>query len=335
MLKFALVGCGGMANGWHAPTMLKNTAEAKVVALCDIVKEKTADFKARHFKEAAEFTDFYEMIEKVELDAVILVTPHTVHYPHAMAALKKGINVMCEKPLVTCSEDAYALWKQVKQSGKKLAITFQSPYTAEFGYLAKLRDEGKLGKVQNISGYVSQGWCKGTVGKWRQDPKLSGGGYIYDTGAHMLNALMWLMNDPVVEVSCIMDNCDTPVDIRGSASLKFQNGVFGTVTMAGNTPVFRSEIQIFTDTMAIITDQYGAKLEMFGRDGKRIYPHVPEYTDPGAGTPHHNFIQALLGREPLRAPVRYGVLLSALMDAMYASAGKKAPVSVKPVPAEI
>ncbi|GEM_PF-6577292 len=45
MLKFALVGCGGMANGWHAPTMLKDTDEAKVVALFDIVKEKTADFR--------------------------------------------------------------------------------------------------------------------------------------------------------------------------------------------------------------------------------------------------------------------------------------------------
>lgn len=335
MLKFALVGCGGMANGWHAPTMLKNSAEARVVALCDIVKEKTADFRQRHFKDAAEFTDFYEMIEKVELDAVLLVTPHTVHYPHALAALKKGINVACEKPLVTSSEHAYSLWQAVKQSGKLLAITYQSPYTAEFGHLAQLRDAGKLGKVQNISGYLSQNWCKGCKGLWRQDPKFSGGGFIYDSGAHMLNAIMWLMNDPVVEVSCIMDNCGTPVDIRASAALRFQNDTFASVTMAGNTAPFRTEIQIFTDTMVIITDQYGGKLEMYRADGKRMYPHVPEYTDPAAGTPHHNFIQALLGREPLRAPVRYGVLLSALMDAMYESSAKKAPVAVKPVPPDI
>ena len=89
-------------------------------------------------------------------------------------------------------------------------------------------------------------------------------------GAHMLNALMWLMNDPVVEVSCMMDNCGTPVDIRGSASLRFQNGVYGSVTMAGNTPVFRSEIQIFTDTMVIVTDQYGSKLETFGDSDGRV-----------------------------------------------------------------
>jgi predicted dehydrogenase len=335
MIRLAIVGCGGMANGYHVQ-QLQKISDYKVVALCDIVKEKTADFKNRYFNDAVEFDDFYKMLKDgPELDAVLLVTPHTVHYPHAKAALEKGINVMCEKPLVTSSKHAYDLWKTVKQTGKLLAITFQSAYSAEFGHLAQLRDEGKLGQVQNISGYVSQGWCKGTKGKWRQEPELSGGGYIYDTGAHLLNALMWLMNSPVVEVSCMMDNCGTPVDIRGSASLKFQNGVFGTITMAGNTPVFRTDIQIFTDSMVVITDQYGGKLEMYDAAGKRMYPHVPADSRPAAGTPHLNFADALLRGAPLRAPVRYGVLLSALMDALYESAKAGLPVKVKPVPEDI
>lgn len=335
MIRIAIVGCGGMANGYHVQ-QLQKISDFKVVALCDIVKEKTADFRKRYFNDAAEFDDFATMLKDgPELDAVLLVTPHTVHYGQAKAALEKGLHVMCEKPLVTSSKHAYDLWKTVKRTGKLLAITFQSAYSAEFGHLAALRDQGKLGQVQNISGFVSQNWAKGCAGTWRHDPAMSGGGYIYDTGAHLLNALMWLMNSPVVEVSCIMDNCGLPVDIRGSASLKFQNGVFGTVTMAGKTPGFRSEIQIFTDSMVVITDQYGGKLEMIDGSGKRMYPHVPEDTRAAAGTSHLNFADAVLRGAPLRAPVRYGVLLSALMDAMYESAKAGTPVKVKPVPLDI
>jgi len=69
--------------------------------------------------------------------------------------------------------------------------------------------------------------------------------------------------------------------------------------------------------------------------GRRVYPQVEEDLRSGAGTPQANFVNAILGTEPLRAPVRYGVLLSSLMDAMYQSADTQSVVKVKPVPASI
>jgi hypothetical protein len=117
--------------------------------------------------------------------------------------------------------------------------------------------------------------------------------------------------------------------------MRFQNGTLATIAIGGNCPSWHTEIQIHTDKMRIVTDQYGAKLEMTGKDGKRIYPHVEQHLDvPAAGTPHLNFVNAILGKEPLRAPVRYGVLLSVLMDAMYESARTNQIVKVKPVPSE-
>ena len=143
------------------------------------------------------------------------------------------------------------------------------------------------------------------------------------------------MNDPVVEVHCMYDTLGSPVDINGVAMFRFQNGAMGTVSLAGNVPQFGSNIQIMSDQMLIITDQYGTKLEM-KRGDKTIYPHVEqEIHAPAAGTPHRNFLRAIQGKEPLRAPARYGVLLSALMDAMYTSAKKRQPVEVQPVPDEI
>jgi predicted dehydrogenase len=126
------------------------------------------------------------------------------------------------------------------------------------------------------------------------------------------------------------------VDINGVAIMKFANGALGNVAIGGSCPTnMRYEIQIQTDRMVVLTDQYSSKLEMYGLEGRRIYPHVENDDHLAAGTPHLNFINALLGKEPLRAPVRYGVLLSALMDALYESADKKRPVQVKPVPKDI
>jgi predicted dehydrogenase len=336
MLNLAIVGCGGMAN-WHAQQIQK-IPEIKVTALVDNVPAQTKTFKEKYFADAAEYESFETLLEKppARLDAVLLVTPHTLHYPQAKMALEHGLHVMVEKPMVTSSVHAYDLWKTVKLSGKQLAITFQSPYTEVFGYLADEREAGKLGKVQLIQGFLSQSWLTGTRGKWRQEPALSGGGQMYDSGAHLLNAMMWLLNESVVEVACFYDKCGSPVDINGVAALKFESGALGSFAIGGNCPAFLTNIYIETDTMLITSDNYGTRMDMTGKDGKKIYPHVKqEATHPAAGTPHLNFIRALEGKEQLRCPVRYGVLLSALMDALYESADTKKIVKVKPVPKDI
>ncbi len=335
MHNFALVGCGGMGH-WHAQ-QLKKLSNVNVVALCDIVPAQMKPYREKYFSDAAEYESLEALLDSppAPLDAVVLVTPHATHYPLAKLALERGVNVMVEKPMVTCSEHAYDLWRTVNRTGKKLAITFQSPYTPEFGYLARARDAGQLGKVQLISGWLSQGWLKGTAGKWRQIPAISGGGQMYDSGAHLLNAIMWLMNEPVVEVSCLYDTCGSPVDINGVAIFRFQGGALASVCIGGNCPHFRTEISIQTDKLLIVTDMYGGKLEMKGPDNRTIYPTIEADDRPAAGSPHANFVNALEGKEPLRAPVRYGVLLSALMDALYESFEKRRPVQVKAVPGKL
>lgn len=333
MLNFALVGCGGMAN-WHATELKKMSEEVRVVALCDNVPAQTQAFRDKYFADAAEYAEYDALLKdaaKLKLHAAVFVTPHTLHYSQAKAALLAGLHVLVEKPMVTRSEDAYDLWKTVQNTGKHLGITFQAPYTAEYQYLKQLRDTGRWGKVQIIQGWLAQGWLKGTANTWRQKPELSGGGQMYDSGAHVLNAMMWLMNEPVVEVSCLYDKCGSPVDINGVAIAKFASGALASIAIGGNSPGWNVRISIQTDRLQAITGPHGGFLEIHG-DPQLKYPHVPTSTLPGAFTPHRNFVSALQGKEPLQAPVRYGVLLSALMDALYESGDTGKPVKVKPVP---
>src|SRR3954468_13077214 len=143
MFNFALVGCGGMAN-WHAQQLQKLSADVKVVALVDTVPDYARTVKNKYFNDAVEFDDYDKLLEKppAKLDAVVLVTPHTLHYAQAKTALERGINVLVEKPMVTSSAHAYELWDAVKRTKKLLGIAFQAPYSQEFAYLARERDAG-------------------------------------------------------------------------------------------------------------------------------------------------------------------------------------------------
>jgi predicted dehydrogenase len=335
MLNIAIVGTGGHAN-WHAE-QIKKVPEIKVVALCDIVPEKVKAYREKHFPDAVEFHDFYKLIENppAKLDGVILVTPHTVHYPHAKAALEKGINVLCEKPLVTNVEHAYDLWKTSKRTGKLMAIAIQAPYSPEYQTIARMRDSGELGKPQLIQGWLAQGWRHMGRDVWRYKPELSGGGQMYDSGAHVLNAMMWIMNDPVVEVACFYDKIDMPVDINGVVIMKFQNGAMGSVCIGGNSPGWQQQIRLQTDKLQLTTGIHGWELDIQKPGGRKFYPTVEMSDRPGFGTPHVNFVDALTGKAKPINPVRYGVLLSALMDAMYESADNRKVVQVKPVPTDI
>ena len=334
-LNVAFVGCGNMSHP-HAKNFLA-IPEAKVVALCDIDAAKMGGVGKKYFPDAAQFTSYDGLLEaskKLALDGVVIITPHTLHHGQIKSALEAGLHVLTEKPMVTSSQHAYDLWKTVKKTGKILAISFQSTYTREFAFIAAERGAGRLGKIQLISGLLNQAWLGVTTNTWRQNPELSGGGQMYDSGAHMLNAFIWLINEPVVEVACFYDRCGTPVDINGVAIIKFASGVLGSVCIGGNCPASAGDIQIHTDKMTIRTDTSGSKVEMHA-DAGRFYPLVAADDRPAAGTPQLNFVNAILHGEKLRTPVRYGVLLSALMDGLYESARAKKPVRVEPVPADI
>jgi predicted dehydrogenase len=334
VIHLGIVGCGGMASV-HAG-VLKKIPEVNVVALVDIVPAKTAAFKEKHFPEAQEYESFEALLERppAGLDAVMICTPHTVHYAQSKTALLKGLHVLSEKPMVTSSEHAYDLWKTVKQTGKHLGIAFQAPYSAEFQYLKQLRESGQLGVPQIVQGWLAQGWLKGSANSWRHDPSQSGGGQMYDSGSHVLNAMMWLMNEPVVEVSCLYDTCGSPVDINGVAIMKFEGGALGSVAIGGNSPGWNARISLQTDRLQVTTGPHGGFIEVHGLPEYK-YPHVPTSSEPAAFTPLRNFVDVLQGRAEPQSPVRYGVLLSALMDALYESAAAQAPVKVRPVPKDI
>ncbi len=335
-INVAIIGCGGMGRA-HADR-LKDVPEARIVALCDISRANMERFW-REKLGSREDVRLYDSTEKLlkqpprGLDAVLINTPHTLHFPQAMACLDAGYHVLVEKPMVTSSTHAKKLAEKVKKTGLLLQIAFQSTYSAEFAYIRDALRNNAIGELQTVTAWSHQNWRASTISTWRQDPKLSGGGQMYDTGAHLFNAITWCLDRPVEEVFCWLDNKGTPVDINAVITIRWQGGVTGSVTISGNTPGWDDGIIIAGDKGRLHTSIHGGKLEHYDTRGKIKYPHVPfpNYS------PDRNFIHCLLNNAEPICPVRYGILHSWMMDALYKSAKTKAPVKLSkpPLPAEV
>ena len=220
---------------------------------------------------------------------------------------------------------------KVKATGLLLQVSFQSSYSCEFAYIRHVLQSGGLGELQTVTAWSHQGW-KPRPGKenlrWRHDPKLSGGGQMYDTGAHLFNAIAWALDRPVEEVFCWLDNKGMKVDINAVMTIRWEGNVLGTATISGNNPGWDEGIIIAGDKGRIHTGIHGGRLEHYDARGKIKYPPVTfeHYT------PDRNFVLSLLGKAQPMCPVRYGILHSWLMDALYRSAKTKLPVKLTKPP---
>lgn len=318
-IRFGILGCGKMARG-HV-RRLQETEKAKLVALCDVSEEIIQDFMAQtgldtNPQTIATFTDPAEMYARARLDAVVIVTPHTLHFEHGIQALDAGCHVYMEKPMVTSVDQAYKLQDKVKESGKVFVIGFNTPCTPTFRYLRKVIRQKTFGNLELVNGYLSQGWLNATLGTWRQQPELSGGGQAYDSGAHLLNSLVWSVEASPARVSAFIDNYETPVDINSVINIQFDNGVMASITISGNCPSADSHmVFIFDEGRIEIDGWFGSWIKVFDKDAE-INPGL----NGVSGSPLQNFTEAMLGQEEAMTSPMNGIHQSELMDAIYESA---------------
>jgi predicted dehydrogenase len=319
-VRIVLLGCGGMM-GAHAQR-LKNHPDVDIVGLCDVSEELTKNFATKHLAgtrhQPQTFTDPAAMYAALSPDAVLISTPHTQHFAQGTQALAAGLHVFMEKPMVTSLADAYALAGAVEKSGKILVIGYNTPCSGEFNYLRDLIRNKTLGKLELVTGFISQDWLRATAGLWRQEPALSGGGQAYDSGAHLFNSLCWSVESDVEEVFAYVDNHGSKVDINSVSSIKFASGVLANITIGGNCPGGGSFMAFIFDGGRVEIDGWGAGWIRVWKGSDLVkYPLItPEM---GAPSPDHNFVDAILGRTQPRTSVRNGIIQSQLMDAIYES----------------
>ena len=166
---------------------------------------------------------------KSHLDVAFIVTPHAYHYEQARACLEAGLDVLLEKPMVVTADEAQKLIDVRDKTGKLLVIAFNGSLSPQIRTAERMLRNGELGQILTVSGLSWENWRTPNIGTWRQQPEISGGGFLFDTGAHMLNTITDLAGEDFVEVSAWFDNRETPVEILGAVMARLKSGAMVTM----------------------------------------------------------------------------------------------------------
>jgi predicted dehydrogenase len=254
-----------------------------------------------------------------QLDAAFIVTPHAVHHDQAAACLEAGLDVLLEKPMTMNAAEAGSLINARDRTGRTLVVAFNGSLSPRIQKARALIKAGDVGDVRSISATVWQNWRELTEGTWRQTPAVSGGGFLFDTGAHMLNTVADLAGDEIVELSAWLDDRGAPVDIDAVVLARLASGAMITLHASGNTvPSCASEILLFGSRAILRTGVWGERLEIQRHGESELAPvEVPEST--GAW---EQFLAIRSGKMENVSPPEYGLRLNHLWDAIRASAAQ-------------
>ena len=137
-VRIGLVGCGGIANGKHMPSLsrLKNV---ELVGFCDIVEERMLKAAKEYGATGAKtYADYRKLLEDKTIDVIHVLTPNDSHAEVTIAALEAGKHVMSEKPMAKTAADAKRMVEAAERTGKKLTVGYQSRYRPDSQFLHKL-----------------------------------------------------------------------------------------------------------------------------------------------------------------------------------------------------
>lgn len=321
-IRIGFIGAGGIARGhFHR---LGQIREAQVVALCDISDHMIERMIGAN-PEAASlpvYKDWREMLDKEQLDAVQIHTPHTLHFEQSMESVERGLHVLSEKPMVCTVAHAKKLVRKVEEKGVVFSISYQRHYQPAFRYVRQVLAEGRLGPLHYVQAFQAQGWYTGTKGSWRQQMSLSGGGQLNDSGSHLVDIVLWTTGLVPAEVFAYIDNLESEVDILTAASLRFTNGAIGTLSVIGHATGWWEDLTWFCDKGALFM-RNGHLFEM-DSSGRTAEPKkLPKGSDPDT-----NWIRTILGKEQNEAPPLCGLRVIQLTEAAWKSGKTGRPSKV-------
>jgi predicted dehydrogenase len=240
-VRFGIVGLGNI-GGFHA-TYLPTLDHAAVTAICESDNARLETWAKK--LNVAGFTSPQELIESGLIDAVIIATPHTEHVPLALAAMAKGLHVLCEKPIAVGVKAARELNEayEKKYSHLKFGMMFQLRTSPVFKKVRELIAEGELGEVSRLTWIATtwfRTWAYYASGGWRATWTGEGGGVTINQCPHnfdMIQHLLGMMPTRVTAVAAVGKRHPIEVEDEVSAILEFPNGAIGHfVTTTGEAP---------------------------------------------------------------------------------------------------
>jgi len=230
MKTIALIGCGRI-SGKHLESIAQLKEDLKLMAVCDILEDRA---KAAGEKYGVSwYTDYDQMLEQEDLDILSICTPSGVHHQHGVAAAKRGLHVIVEKPMAITLEAADQLIQACDKAKVELFVVKQNRLNTTLQMLKRAVDKGRFGKIYIVQSNVF--WQRPQnyydMAKWRGTWEFDGGSFM-NQASHYVDAIQWLIG-PVEHVMAETATMARQIETEdtGSAILKFRNGVIGTINV--------------------------------------------------------------------------------------------------------
>ncbi len=194
IVNVGIIGCGGIAEGKHLPS-LQTVPNVRVVAFCDLIVERAEEMKKQYgTPDAKIYTDYKELLKDESIEVVHVLTPNRSHADISIDALYAGKHVMCEKPMAKSAEDAKRMLDAAIATGKKLSIGYQHRQKPTARYAKQYIDTGALGEIYYANCYAVRRRGTPNWGVFLNEYE-QGGGPLIDIATHSLDLTLYLMNN--------------------------------------------------------------------------------------------------------------------------------------------
>ncbi len=328
-VRFGIIGCGNIAHNHVKNFETGKVKDGVVTAICDIVPAKYEALNALYENKYATFTDAKEMMKSGLVDAVIICTPHYQHPELAIMAMDAEIHCIIEKPAGVYTLQVKEMLERAKTAKTKLSMMFNQRTNPAFKKMREMVATGKIGDVKRTN-WIITNWYRTQEyydsGSWRATWAGEGGGVLYNQSPHQLDLFQWIvgMMPKKVHAFCHFGkwhNIEVEDDV--TCYVEYPNGATGCfITTTADAPgtnrfeitgtkgklVFENDKLFFTE-LEISEREHCFATNMTFR-APDMLPTV-EIALEGENSQHagvcNNFIDAILGRDELFAPVADGL----------------------------
>ena len=296
-LKVGVVGCGRVFDHYQKLFNTNKIPEIELVACCD--KNKKV-FDKLNNKKINKYQNLKDMLNKENLSLLIVLSPSGYHYEHCKIALKKKINVICEKPMSLRINHGKELIELSKKNKTFYGVIFQNRLNNALKFLKKKIDNNELGKI--IFCNVRLVWCRdnkyyedGWHGTWLND-----GGVLNQQMIHHLDAMINIVSD-IKELNAFSMTRINRLECEDSlvASFKLKNGGLGQIMgTTGYRPVDNeASIEIISDKgifkIGGIALNEVSNWIIKGKEQKNLLKKYSEKFDNGYGNGHEKLLKLL------------------------------------------
>ena len=312
-LRIAVIGAGHYAGQYHIPHLAANPL-VELVALCG---KDPADLAAQadRFGVPTTYDDYQDLLEKTPLDAVVVSSPHSLHFEHCLASLQRGLHVLVDKPPVLRAAEWLALTTLAAQKERILMPALNRHLDPANLHARHVIQSGALGEV-----YYARSLQVGyPLDRSYADVSLAGGGPLVGRGTHMAALIPWLTGWRPREVTGLVTPSDRRVDTGGVVSVRAANGALFQIASVRTGSRNVDEVEVIgTRGVCRVTRPVGGKGWVVAYQGANDELIPPNNREPGRTTTDH-FVDVVLNREKNRIPPVDGLRAVAIIEAAYES----------------